>query len=229
LRLIDGTAEKDPSYRSVAAGKVDYSFARMHPDSPRRWKFKASSRGKTSQMRRFAIAFAVIAVLPLEACSQKPDPTNVRPIGEVSVDDTLSVAKMVKEGHYDAADKDISAVNFPISRKDAHTTQMVLLTFGRRISSDQAENLIRARKEGLRPANLDECLAYGAALEKARLNYDLARPNHAIACLGQSAKVGGVRRVPTLWSVENGAWDLGLDDWDRNWNARERFLAAVKE
>jgi hypothetical protein len=180
-------------------------------------------------MHKFAIAFALIAVFSLGACGQKPDPTNVRSIGQVSVDDTLSVAKMIKEGHYDATDKDINATNFPISRKDTHTAEMVLLTFNRRLSSEEADAIIGARKEGLRSANLDECLAYGAALEKARLSYDLARPNHAIACLGQSAKVGGVRRVPTLWSVENGAWDLGLDGWDRNWNARERFLAVVKE
>lgn len=180
-------------------------------------------------MRKIAIVFGVTAAFTLVACGQKPDPTNVRSIGRVSVDDTLSVAKMVKEGHYDAADAEINATNFPISRKDAHPVEMVLLTFNRRLSSDEADTLIRARKEGLRSANLDECLAYGAALEKARLSYDLARPNHAIACLGQPAEVGGVRRVPTLWSVENGAWDLGLDDWSRNWNGRERFLAVVKE
>lgn len=166
---------------------------------------------------------ALVLAVSLGACGGSSGPTTVKSVGQVTVDDTIGLAPLIDLGHYDIVNSDINAANFSLTGKGTKSEAMVLVAFNRSISSEDADAGIRAR--GFRPANLDECLAYGAALAKARQTYDLGPPNYWIVCLGQSAQVGGSRLVPGLWGGR-GRWRLDLSSWVGVWSSGSRFLAV---
>jgi hypothetical protein len=150
---------------------------------------------------------ALVLAAALSACGGgNSGPTTIGAAHTITVDDTQGLATLIDAGHYDSVNDDIAA-NFALTGKGKHDESMVLVSFNRDISSEDADAGMRAR--GLRPANLDECLAYGAALAKARQDYDLAPPSYWIVCLGQSAQVVGDRDVPGLWSFGSD-WCLDL-------------------
>ena len=175
-------------------------------------------------MRKLFGGLAVLVLaFTLTACGGNTGPTTVGTPHTITVDDTQSLTALIDAGHYDSVNDDINSTNFSITGKGKRDEQMVLVSFNRSISSEDADAGIRAR--GYRPANLDECLAYGASLAKARQDFGLAPPNYWIVCLGQSAQVDGYRNVPELWS-HGSDWGLGRNRWDGDWRSDGRFLAV---
>jgi hypothetical protein len=161
--------------------------------------------------------------------SEPDDPAIFRVIGDITVDDTMSIADLAKAGKYHGLGAGLTTENFPTTRKDKHTAKMAMISFGRSITYDQALAGIAARKEGLRAANLDECLAFGIVIEQRREQEKLAPPRRTATCLGQSAVINGKPHIPVLWSVEYGDWNAGTEPLDTVWTSRRRFLVVFKQ
>ncbi|MEJ0053462.1 MAG: hypothetical protein WDN10_01905 [bacterium] len=175
-------------------------------------------------MRNRSISGAIAALLlafTLGACGGGSGKTENR---QITVDSTQSHEKMIAAGHYDWVNDAITATAFPVQGKTKRVETMVIVSFNRSISSKTAVDEMRAHS--LRPANLEECLAYGAALAKNRRDFDLGPPTYWTVCLGQSAQVGGDRYVPILWRGVGGRWGLGLRYWDGVWGSGNLFLAV---
>lgn len=147
------------------------------------------------------------------------------PIGFV-VQDDLGIPALVKQGEYSNVSPDINAKNFPLLRTDSHIANMGLFTPQEAPDAKTVLASIKARKEGApRPANLDECLQYGAyiaALKSRRL----FSSDRVIICLGQSAVLNGACVVPQLWSVDYGLWNLGTTPCDSARSSGEEFLVV---
>ncbi len=166
---------------------------------------------------------ALVLAFTLGACGDSSGPTTIQSVGQITVDGTQNRSQAIFLGRYDWANSNINDANFPAHPQGIRAEAMVLVAFNRSISSENADAEIRAR--GFRAANLDECLAYGAAVARARGIYNLAPPSNPIVCLGQSAQVDGNRCVPGFWSGF-GYWRLDLGRWASDWRSDFRFLAA---
>jgi hypothetical protein len=163
----------------------------------------------------FGAAIALAFSLTLAACgSSGSGPTIVGSDHHVTVDGTKGLAAMIDAGHFDWVNDSISG-NFAVAPQKRDET-MVLVSFNRSISSENAVAEMNARH--LRPANLAECLAFGASIADTR-------SDEPIVCLGQSAQVDGGRSVPGLWG-DGGVWRLDLSWWDHVWLSDYRFLAV---
>ena len=78
----------------------------------------------------------------------------------LTVNYDLNVEAAVKAGNYDWTNKDISSKNFPSKRKGTADVELILVHFNRYVESDEA--IRELDKQGLRPAELPELLAFGA-------------------------------------------------------------------
>jgi hypothetical protein len=160
---------------------------------------------------------ALVLAISLSACggSGSGGPTTVGDNHTITVDGMHGLAAMIDAGHYGWTNSDVNDANFKITPAKRDEV-MALVSFNRNISSENAVAEMKAR--GLRPANLDECLAYGATIADTG-------SIHPIICLGQSAQIGGDREVPDLWD-DRGTWELILAFWDNDWGSDCRFLAV---
>lgn len=160
---------------------------------------------------------ALVLAISLSACggSGSGGPTTVGDNHNITVDGTHGLAAMIDAGHYGWTNSDVNDANFKITPTKRDEV-MALVSFNRNISSENAVAEMKAR--GLRPANLDECLAYGATIADTG-------SIHPIICLGQSTQFDDDREVPGLW-VGSGTWGLHLDHWDVGWDSDYRFLAV---
>lgn len=134
----------------------------------------------------------------------------------VFVNRDLSLAEMISAGKYDCVNDGITTERFPIKGRGVADTSFKLVPLDRNIESDEAVEELA--KHGLRPADLAELLAFGAAFPEEQRKYP-------VAGLGSVAKVDGRRYVADL----NGSGSkrvLGLYRWDGGWGDVFRFLAA---
>ncbi len=135
------------------------------------------------------------------------------------VDYTRSLAEMLKDGRFDSVNPDITEKHFPITKRPNGKVEMKMFHFNRPISSEQA--IQEMDKEGYRPAELPEGLAYVQA------NPDEQR-KYPIVLLGSVWHYWyGDRHVPYLgrWAGER---YLGLGWFEFDWNECYRFLAVRK-
>jgi hypothetical protein len=163
-------------------------------------------------------------MLTLTGCGSADGLTTVSDIRPVTVEAAPSVAQRIDAGGYDLVSSNIQS-SFKLDPIPAdYVANTVQVHFNRGISSENAVAEMKVRK--LRPANLAECLAYGQAISTARKLFDLGPPNYYMVCLGSSAVVSGVRRVPVLdgW---DGGWHLELGQGRGGWSTRVRFLAVA--
>jgi hypothetical protein len=130
------------------------------------------------------------------------------PIGFV-VQDDVGIPALVKQGEYSHVSPEISEKYFPLQRKDSHIANMGLFTPRQDMDIKTVLANIKARAEGApRPANLDECLQYGAYIAALKSRH-LFSSDRVVICLGQTAILDGQCVVPQLWSVDYGLWNLG--------------------
>lgn len=136
----------------------------------------------------------------------------------ITVDYSLTLDQMIAVGEYDYANPDINSKHLPVKGEGKLELKLQLIHFDRNISSDDAERELD--KLGLRPANLEELLAFGA-------QYPDLQKQFPIVALKAVASVHGGRDVACLDFVGS---ERRLDLYwrGRGWLARCRFLALPK-
>ena len=137
----------------------------------------------------------------------------------VNVNYDLSVEEAISAGNYQAVNADINAKNFPSTRSGQAELEIVLVRFENRMKSEEV--LEELAKEGLRPVDLPEFLAFGA-------KYPEVQRKFCIAGLGSAWKDRkGYRNVPCLYEASEGRY-LDLHWWDDAWYSYSRFAATRK-
>lgn len=142
-------------------------------------------------------------------------------VGDIEVDYDLAVDKAVEAGRYDHTDHNITAEHFPAKWSGKATVTVELVHFYKDMSSDNV--LAELEAQGLRPAELRELLALGAAYPKLQLEFP-------IVALGSDWPHPLGRRGVACLDKDDSKRDLELD-WMGNgvyWSESCRF-AAVRE
>ncbi len=136
------------------------------------------------------------------------------------VDYTRPLAKMLKDGRFDDyVSPDITEKHFPITQRPNGEVEMKVFHFNRVMEFDEV--IREMDKEGYRPAELPEGLAYAKANPNEQRKY-------LIAILGSVWRGWpGGRGVPGL-SEWDGRRKLGLDWCGDGWHEDCRFLAVRK-
>lgn len=137
----------------------------------------------------------------------------------VTVNYDLSREKMNKAGKYEFVNENITEKNFPIENKGQVDTDLVLVHFGKSMSSNNV--LKELEKLNLRPANLSELSAFGAKFPQKQREF----PIIALGSVWDDS--GDGRNVPYLRKGASGRY-LCLDDFGGGWGGNDLFLAACK-
>lgn len=151
-------------------------------------------------------------------CLQRDEVEVVRKTAlDVTVNYDSSLADMIAAGHYYYINRNITAERFPVKGSGSKELAVKLIHFNRRISSEGAVK--EMNKMGLRPATLEELLAFGA-------KYPDMQRGFPIVALGSSALVHHSRCVPYLDMASERV--VHLDMWRNDWGDCTRFLAVRK-
>jgi hypothetical protein len=137
----------------------------------------------------------------------------------VTVNYDLSVEDAVKAGKYDWKNDRIISKNFPSKRKGKVDAEIILVKFAKDMESEAI--LLELDKQGLRPAELPELLAFGEKYPEVQREFPIV----ALGSVWRGA--GGVRCVPCLDrdSDERGLYLLWFDV---GWGSGCRFAALRK-
>lgn len=159
-----------------------------------------------------------VTTLNFQGFLEKPDrflPT----VFAVTVNYGRTLQAMIKDGHYDWSNDDITHEHFPINRGREEKDELKLTLFhpNRPIESDEA--IDEMAKQGLRPATLPELLALGEE------HPDLQREFPIIALGSVWQGRGGDRDCPCL-DESAGERHLYLRCFGGEWDERCRFLAV---
>jgi hypothetical protein len=147
------------------------------------------------------------------------------PIGFV-VQDDQGIADLVSQGDYSHVSPEVNEKNFPLQRTDSHVANMGLFTPEQDLDIKTVLASIKARQDGApRPANLDECLQYGAYIAALKSRH-LFSSDRVVICLGQTAIVKGQCVAPQIWSVDYGLWNLGTAACDKLHADSAQFLVV---
>lgn len=150
-----------------------------------------------------------------------PPVQSIGPIYSVTINYDLSFPGMITAGHYDWVNSDITEKHFPV--KGEGTTKEVtieLVHFNRAMGSSD-EVIRELDKRGLRPATIEELLAFGA-------KYPELQRQFPIVALGSIWRRLGRRYVPCLWG-NSSERNLSLPFWfGYRWSDYCRFLALRK-
>ena len=137
----------------------------------------------------------------------------------VAVNYELSVEAAIDAGSYQAVHGDITSKNFPSQRSGQAELEMVLIRYEHRMKS---ENVVEELdKEGLRPAELPELLAFGAKYPDVQRKFSVV----GLGSVWKDRK--GYRNVPCLYEASEGRY-LDLHWWDDGWYSYSRFAALRK-
>ena len=151
----------------------------------------------------------VIAQAARKPCETFPVPVNY----------DLPVEEAVAAGDYQAVNADITGKNFSWTQRGNISLEIVLVRFDQRMSS---EGVVRELEdEGLRPAELPELLAFGAAYPDVQRQFSVV----GLGSVWQDRR--GYRNVPCLYAASEGRY-LDLHWWDDGWYSYSRFAALHK-
>jgi hypothetical protein len=171
-------------------------------------------------MKAGKMILAVIAAVIFSSCSLlkfPARPNSAKYSAIVNYD--FSQPEMIAAGKYDWTNSDITAECFPVKGKGQANVNFIVKHFARSISTEAA--LKELDNEGLRPATIEELLAFGAKYP------DEQRKCPVIALVSVSADSSGSRRVACLYGCDS--WrGLGLSFIDNRWGDCCRFLAVGK-
>lgn len=145
--------------------------------------------------------------------------TPPREVYPIQVNYDLPLRDAIDAGDYQAVNASITGDNFPQARHGHASLEIFLMRFVGRMTSEEVINALS--KEDLRPADLPEFLAFGAA-------YPQEQRRFSIICLGsvwQDKK--HYRNVPCLYEASE-ARSLDLHWWDDGWYSYSRFAAVRK-
>ena len=138
-------------------------------------------------------------------------------IFSISVNYDLSVESLVAQGKYDWKSSYITSKNFSTTRKGEATLNLELVPLNQVLTSEEV--IAELKKQGLRPAELHELLAFGA-------KYPDEQKKYLIVALGSVWRDwSGDRGVAYLYGGcdERG---LSLHFFVRRWSVYRRFLAV---
>ncbi len=151
-------------------------------------------------------------------CADRED-LKRRGIVRLFVDYAKPLSEMIQAGHYGYVNSDITEKHFSVNRRPNAKVEMKVFHFNQAMESDQV--ISEMAKQGYRPAELPEALAY------AKANPDEQR-KYLIVILGSVWRhwYGG-RSVPYLheWLGER---NLCLGWFAGEWSSDCRFLAVRK-
>jgi len=137
----------------------------------------------------------------------------------VTVNYVLSVEAAIDAGNYQAVHRDITSKNFPSQRSGQAELEIVLIRYEHRMKSEDV--LEELGKEGLRPAELPELLAFGAKYPDVQRKFSVV----GLGSVWKDRK--GYRNVPCLYEASEGRY-LDLHWWDDGWYSYSRFAALRK-
>lgn len=148
-----------------------------------------------------------------------PDETATTPLYVVAVNYDLSLAAMIRVGQYDWVNSDITSEHFSVKGKGTKEVALELVHFDRYIESEEAIRELNRR--GLRPATIEELLAFGAKYPKVQRGFP-------VVALGSVwRRLPGFSSVPCLWGDSVGR-SLGLSWFEGRWDGDYRVLAVRK-
>jgi hypothetical protein len=125
----------------------------------------------------------ILMLLPciLAACATEPYKTfEIKEVYALKVDYNKNIMGAIADGHYSWVNQDIRAEYFNLIKAGRMTLETVLVQFARYVYIDNA--LKDLNNHGLRPANLQELLAFGA--EYPNIQNETAVIALAASCVG---------------------------------------------
>ena len=139
----------------------------------------------------------------------------------VTIDYARSFDVMVATVPYDWLNGDINSKNFTIEGKGVVTLDLELVYLNNVVSTEEVEAYLETN--GLRPATLEELLAFGAT-------YPDVQQNFPVIALGSSwVNRYGLHLVPYLnWYGYERYLNLNLRSYNGPWSELFRFLAVRK-
>jgi hypothetical protein len=137
----------------------------------------------------------------------------------VVVNYDLPLEEAIDAGEYQGVHGSITSQNFPSTRHGQAELEIILMRFDRRMTSEEV--LGELGKEGLRPAELPEFLAFGAKYPEVQREFSVV----GLGSVWQDRK--GYRNVPCLYTASEGRY-LDLHWWDDGWYSYSRFAAIRK-
>ena len=162
-------------------------------------------------------ALAKSMIVSINKKSEAKSKSSSRLNFEIEVDGTKTLEQMIADGKYDDKNSDINKKNFPIKDATKRTVTIELFHFDRNISSEDAVK--EMKKEGFRPATVEELLALGADQPKLQREFP-------IIALGSVWRVFyGFRCVPSL-NLDGDDRELNLPYWSHGWFGSCRFAAV---
>jgi hypothetical protein len=141
-------------------------------------------------------------------------PTSVDQFMTVNPD--LAFEDRITRGNYGWTNSDLTEKKFPVTEDQHGEWEWKLFHFNRSISSEDAIRLMK--EDGFEPAQTGHILTFGEINPEEQRKYP-------IIGLGSVAEVDLDRRVPGLWSDDDGR-ELGLYWFDGGWDGLYRFLGV---
>jgi len=139
----------------------------------------------------------------------------------VSVDYRKTVEEMVASGRYEWSNSNITSKNFPVNDTGVVTVALELVHLNKMVNSEDV--LRHLEKNGMRPATVEELLAFGATYPEIQRKFP-------IICLDKGSSwinPGDFRFVPYLHR-DGSRRKLDLYWFDNDWYEYCRFLAVRK-
>jgi hypothetical protein len=131
----------------------------------------------------------------------------------------ISVEQAIEAGDFQAVHAEITSKNFPSQRSGQAELDVVLVRFDHRMRSEDV--IQELDKEGLRPAELPEFLAFAAKYPDVQRKFSVA----GLGSVWRDRK--NYRNVPCLYEASEGRY-LDLHWWDDGWYSYTRFAAIHK-
>lgn len=139
----------------------------------------------------------------------------------ITVNYDLSLSEMIKAGHYDWVNQHITSEHFPVNGTDIKEVVTELVHFNHFNRYMEFKDMLRELEElGLRPATIEELLAFGAKYPKLQRQF-------FIVALGSVWRPLDGRSVPYLWGHSSERY-LDLRWFGNSWSTYCRFLAIRK-
>jgi hypothetical protein len=183
------------------------------------WTDKLKKRGQTEADIRRVVETHGDGILEKFADVMSDAAGTPRESFPITVNYDLSVEAAVDAGQYQGVNASITGQNFPSSKHGETKLDIVLIRYDRRMTSEEV--LAELDRDGLRPAELLEFLAFGAT-------YPDVQRKFSVVGLGSVWKdLKGYRNVPCLYTASEGRY-ADLHWWDDGWYSYSRFAAIRK-
>ncbi len=129
----------------------------------------------------------------------------------------VTFSEMVKAGHYDLVDREISASRKTVDPENFTADGLLLVRFAHSVSTEMV--LMSMIRDGLRPATNEELLAFGAEKPEEQKKYP-------VVALSQFLQDPNGEGFALCLDWDGNSRVLVLFSLDYEWNESYRFLAS---